>query len=247
VSKFLFANLPTINPSVVRYRTVSDGGGFMDQLLILLKPELLIKTAGLLGIFLVLFAESGLFFGFFLPGDSLLFTAGVLASQGLLDYPTLCVVAFMGAVLGVAVGYWFGAKVGEALFKKEDSLLFKKHHLVSAQKFYEKNGSKTIVFARFIPFVRTFVPIIAGTVKMRYRTFLLFNIIGGFLWTVGLISLGYFLGNIPFVKHNYEYVIFLIIIGSLAPLLIHALNDPERRESIKHFIRYNIIRRITGR
>ena len=171
----------------------------MDQLLILLKPELLIKTAGLLGIFLVLFAESGLFFGFFLPGDSLLFTAGVLASQGLLDYPTLCVVAFMGAVLGVAVGYWFGAKVGEALFKKEDSLLFKKHHLVSAQKFYEKNGSKTIVFARFIPFVRTFVPIIAGTVKMRYRTFLLFNIIGGFLWTVGLISLGYFLGNIPFV------------------------------------------------
>ncbi|OGG11993.1 hypothetical protein A2Z00_02000 [Candidatus Gottesmanbacteria bacterium RBG_13_45_10] len=209
----------------------------MDTLAVLLKPELLIKTLGLIGVFCVLFAESGLFFGFFLPGDSLLFTAGVLASQGLISYPLLLIVTFLAAVLGDNVGYWFGHKVGGKLFEREDSFLFKRHHLVDAQKFYEKNGAKTIVLARFIPFVRTFAPIVAGAAKMHYRTFILFNIIGGLLWAVGIASLGYFLGNIPIIKHNYEIVIFLIVIGSLFPLVLHFVLDKEKRDGMKHRIR----------
>src|SRR5258706_8022271 len=204
----------------------------MHGLEVLLKPELLIKTLGLIGVFAVLFAESGLFFGFFLPGDSLLFTAGVLASQGLISYPILLVVTFTAAVLGDNVGYWFGHNVGLKLFEKEDSKFFKKHHLLDAQKFYEKNGSKTIVMARFIPFVRTFAPIVAGTVKMHYGTFLFYNVLGGLLWAVGIASLGFFLGNIPIVKHNYEIVILIIVFGSLLPVIWHFVSTKEKRANL---------------
>ncbi len=202
-----------------------DAGIFsaMEQLKVLLEPELLIKTLGLIGVFAVLFAESGLFFGFFLPGDSLLFTAGVLASQGLLSYPILLIVTFSAAILGDNVGYWFGHKVGEKLFEKKDSLLFKRHHLLEAQRFYEKNGGKTIVLARFVPFVRTFAPIVAGVAKMHYQTFLLYNFVGGVLWAVGISTLGYFLGNIPWIKTHYEFVILLIVIGSVLPIVFHVL------------------------
>lgn len=199
---------------------------------LLLKPELLIKTLGLIGVFGVLFAESGLFFGFFLPGDSLLFTAGVLASQGLINYPLLLVITFLAATLGDNVGYWFGQKIGVKLFEREDSRFFKKHHLLDAQRFYEKHGSKTIVLARFIPFVRTFAPIVAGAAKMPYTTFLLFNILGGLLWAVGIASLGFFLGNVPMVKNNYEIVILLIIFGSLLPVALHFVGSKEKREGI---------------
>jgi membrane-associated protein len=216
----------------------------MNQLLILVKPELLIETAGLIGVFFVLFAESGLFFGFFLPGDSLLFTAGLLASQGLVSFPALLIISFAGAVLGDNVGYWFGHKVGKKLFEKEDSLLFKKKYLLEAERFYETNGAKTIVLARFIPFVRTFAPIVAGAAHMHYGTFMTYNLIGGFLWAVGLSTLGFFLGNIPIVKHNYEYVIILIIVGSVAPIIIHALKDPERRKQIRNHIHHHVIRKI---
>lgn len=204
----------------------------MPTIELLLNPELLIKTLGLIGVFAVLFAESGLFFGFFLPGDSLLFTAGVLASQGLINYPILLVITFLAAVLGDNVGYWFGEKVGVKLFKREDSRFFKKHHLLDAQKFYTKHGSKTIVLARFVPFVRTFAPIVAGVAKMPYRTFLLFNILGGLLWAVGIASLGFFLGNVPFVKHNYEIVIFLIVFGSLLPVVLHFVGSKEQRQKL---------------
>lgn len=199
---------------------------------ILLKPELLIKTLGFVGVFGVLFAESGLFFGFFLPGDSLLFTAGILASQGFISFPVLLVVSFTAAVLGDNVGYWFGHRVGRRLFEKEDSMFFKKHHLVEAQNFYEKNGPKTILLARFVPFVRTFAPIVAGAAKMHYSTFMRYNLLGGFLWAIGISTLGFFLGNIPVVKHNYEIVIFLIIIGSLFPVAHHILKDNNRRTRI---------------
>lgn len=192
---------------------------------VLLQPELLIKTLGLIGVWAVLFAESGLFFGFFLPGDSLLFTAGVLASQGLVNYPILLVVTFTAAILGDNVGYWFGHKVGSKLFEREDSFLFKRHHLLEAQRFYEKNGAKTIVLARFVPFVRTFAPIVAGAAKMHYQTFLFYNFLGGFLWSVGIATLGYLLGNIPSIKRNYEYVIFLIVAASLLPIIIHAAGE----------------------
>ncbi|HLD24346.1 hypothetical protein A2973_03400 [Candidatus Gottesmanbacteria bacterium RIFCSPLOWO2_01_FULL_49_10] len=198
-----------------------------------LKPELLIRTAGLVGVFGVLFAESGLFFGFFLPGDSLLFTAGVLSSQGLLSFPLLLLVSYVGAVLGDNVGYWFGHKVGKKLFQKEDSLFFKKHHLIDAQNFYNQHGAKTIVLARFMPFVRTFAPIVAGTADMHYPTFMKYNLLGGLLWAVGISSLGYFLGNIPLVKHNYELVILIIIFGSVLPIAIHFLIDQDRRDGLK--------------
>lgn len=204
----------------------------MNGIELLFNPELLIKTLGLIGVFAVLFAESGLFFGFFLPGDSLLFTAGVLASQGLINYPVLLVITFFAAVLGDNVGYWFGERVGIKLFEREDSRFFKKHHLLDAQKFYTKHGSKTIVLARFVPFVRTFAPIVAGVAKMPYRTFLIFNVMGGLLWAVGIASLGFFLGNVPIVKHNYEIVIFLIVFGSLLPVVLHFVGSKEQRQKL---------------
>lgn len=205
----------------------------MEQLSILLKPELLIKTLGLIGVWGVLFAESGLFFGFFLPGDSLLFTAGILASQGLLNYPVLLLVTGSAAILGDNVGYWFGHKIGSKLFQREDSFLFKRHHLLEAQRFYEKNGAKTIVLARFVPFVRTFAPIVAGAAKMHYQTFIFYNFLGGLLWSVGIASLGYFLGNIPAIKHNYEYVILLIVAASLLPIVLHVVGEYGKKKPVQ--------------
>ncbi|MBI5358275.1 VTT domain-containing protein [Candidatus Amesbacteria bacterium] len=183
----------------------------------------------LLAIFLIVFAESGLFFGFFLPGDSLLFTAGLLASSGLIGYVTLSLVAFTASVLGDNVGYWFGHKVGPKIFAREDSKFFKKHHLIAAQEFYEKHGSKTIVLARFAPFVRTFAPIVAGAANMPYKTFMTYNLLGGLLWGVGLTSLGYFLGNIPFVKTHYELIIILIVVASIIPVALHFVKDLRRK------------------
>lgn len=192
----------------------------------LLRPEIFITSLGpyaLAGVTLIIFAESGLFFGFFLPGDSLLFTAGLLAAQGFINYPLLLLLCFVAAILGDNVGYWFGYKVGPRIFAREDSWLFKKHYLLEAQKFYEKHGSKTIVLARFVPFVRTFAPIVAGAAQMHYRTFTVYNLIGGLLWSTGLASLGFFLGNLPWVNHNYELVIILIVIASLLPVVMHYL------------------------
>jgi len=206
-----------------------------DYILTLLKPEVFITSLGpwaLAGITAIIFAESGLFFGFFLPGDSLLFTAGLLASQGYFNFPLLLIFTFTAAVLGDNVGYWFGHQVGPKIFAREDSLLFKKHHLIAAQKFYEKNGAKTIVLARFVPFIRTFAPIVAGAAQMHYSTFVIYNFLGGFLWTVGLSSLGYFLGNLPFVHSNYETIILIIIFASLVPVAFHFLKDLKRPKRI---------------
>jgi membrane-associated protein len=200
----------------------------MSNLLYLLKPEQLLIWAGPTAIFVVfaiVFAESGLFFGFFLPGDSLLFTAGLLASQGFIAIVPLSLCAFVAAILGDNVGYWFGHKVGHKIFNREDSLLFKKHHLEEARKFYELHGTKTIVLARFVPFVRTFAPIVAGAAQMHYNTFMVYNLLGGLLWAVGLTLLGYFLGNIPFVHAHYEVVIILIVLASVIPIALHFIKD----------------------
>src|SRR3989338_830213 len=156
----------------------------------------LIESVGYLGLFGIIFAESGLFVGFFLPGDSLLFTAGLLASQDYLNLYLLLIVCFLGAVLGDNFGYYFGKKIGPALFTKERSLLFHKEYVENARIFYEKYGAKTIVLARFLPVVRTFAPILAGMGKMRYRTFLLYNFIGALIWAVGVTLLGFYLGNV---------------------------------------------------
>ncbi len=192
----------------------------------------LIQTVGLLGVWTIVFVESGLLIGFFLPGDSLLFTAGFLAAQGVMDITLLTVGSFIAAVVGDSVGYWIGHRYGRKLFQKEDSLLFHKDHLKKAEAFYEKHGGKTIILARFMPFIRTFAPVVAGIGQMKYSTFLSYNIIGGLLWAVGLTLAGYYFGNIPIIKNNFEKVIFLIIFASVAPAFYHILKDPDARNGI---------------
>ncbi len=181
-----------------------------------------IQAIGYIGVFGVIYAESGLLVGFFLPGDSLLFTAGFLASRGFLDIYLLIVLTFLGAVLGDSTGYWFGEKVGPKIFTKDDSLFFKKDNVHKAEEFFKKHGSKTIILARFVPVVRTFVPILAGVGTMSYRKFLTYNLIGGAIWGIGLPLSGYFLGNlIPGVDRYLLPIIALIIIISISPSFSH--------------------------
>ena len=194
----------------------------------------LIQTVGYLGVFAIVFVESGLLIGFFLPGDSLLFTAGFLASQGLFDIKLLALGAFICAVLGDSVGYFIGQKFGRKLFNKEDSFFFHKDHLKKAEAFYEKHGGKTIILARFMPIIRTFAPVVAGIGSMKYSTFLFYNIFGGLFWAVGISLAGYFLGSlIPDVDKYLLPIIGLIILVSIAPPLYHALKDAETRAHIK--------------
>jgi membrane-associated protein len=195
----------------------------------------LLVTVGYVGLFAIIFAESGLFFGFFLPGDSLLFTAGLLASRpdSGFSLPVLLLGCFVAAVLGDNVGYTFGRRVGRRIFQREDSLLFHKKYVLRAQAFYEKHGAKTIVLARFIPIVRTFAPIVAGIGEMHYRTFVTYNLVGGLLWAVGVTLAGYFLGNaIPDVDKYLLPIVILIILVSVLPGIIHILRDAEMREGL---------------
>lgn len=183
--------------------------------------EHLLETFGTLGLFAIVFAESGLLIGFFLPGDSLLFTAGLLASQGKLNFPLILVGCFIAAIAGDQVGYAFGNRVGPALFRRPESRFFKHENVEKAQAYFDKYGVKTIVIARFVPIVRTFAPILAGVGSMEYRTFVRYNIIGGFLWAVGVTTLGYVLGDtIPDIDKYLLPVIGLIIFLSLVPVAL---------------------------
>ncbi len=187
-----------------------------------LDPARIITAFGALGVILIIFAESGLLFGFFLPGDSLLFTAGLLASQGLLPFIPLVIGVFIAAVVGDSFGYWFGKKTGPALFTKDDSWFFKKKYINDTQAFYEKHGRKTIILARFMPVIRTFAPIMAGVAQMNYRTFLTFNVIGAFVWAVGMTTAGYFLGKtVPNVDHYLWPIIAVILLLSFIPGIVH--------------------------
>ena len=193
----------------------------------------ILPAIGYIGIFIVIFAESGLLVGFFLPGDSLLFTAGFLASQGIFNITWLCVLCFIAAVVGDSVGYTFGRRVGRKLFHKKDSLFFSKENLEKAEAFYEKNGKKTIVLARFMPVIRTFAPIVAGIGEMHYTTFIVYNVVGGFIWSVGLTVAGYFLGRtIPNVDHYLLPIIGLIVVISVAPTAYHILKDQKTRDHL---------------
>jgi membrane-associated protein len=199
--------------------------------------EDLIRTGGYLLVFGFVFAESGLLIGFFLPGDSLLFTAGFLASlpEPVFSLPVLVIGVFIAAVTGDSVGYAFGRRVGRKLFQREDSLLFHKKNLISAQNFYEKHGGKTIVIARFMPIVRTFAPIVAGIGVMNYRRFLSYNIVGGLLWGVGVTVAGYFLGRVIPEQDVDKYllpIIAVIILISVAPPAYHVLKDKETRDAL---------------
>lgn len=182
----------------------------------------IIKTFGYLAVWGIVFAESGLLVGFFLPGDSLLFTAGIVASQGSLNIALLILGAFICAVLGDNVGYVTGHKFGRRLFRREDSWMFHKKHLVSAQNFYDKHGKKAIVLARFMPIVRTFAPIVAGIGAMKYSTFVAYNVIGGLIWTAGVTLLGYYLGQvIPDVDKYLLPIILVIVVVSITPSILH--------------------------
>lgn len=193
----------------------------------------LIKATGYIGLFFITFAESGLLIGFFLPGDSLLFTAGFVASQGILDIFILVPLLFLAAVFGDTVGYTFGNRVGPKLFKKEDSLLFNKENLKRAEIFFKKHGAKTIVLARFLPVVRTFAPILAGVGQMPYPVFFFYNVLGGLIWSCGLLSLGYFLGRIVPNADTYILpIIVLIIVVSALPQLIHIIKNKKLRKQL---------------
>lgn len=202
-----------------------------------------ITGLGILAILFVIFAESGLLIGFFLPGDSLLFTAGVLYSSGILpgNVPVPFIVFLFllwgAAVLGDSVGYTFGRRAGPHIFKKPDARIFKQKYVQAAQKFYEKHGGKTIIIARFVPIVRTFAPVVAGAAKMPYRRFLSFNVIGGFVWTFGVTAAGFGLGEV-FKQLGLEIdsvllpIIALIVLASVLPPAIHILKDKKTRTAL---------------
>jgi membrane-associated protein len=180
----------------------------------------IITTAGYVGLFAIVFAESGLFFGFFLPGDSLLFTAGFLASQGTISIGLLLPLLIIAAISGDSVGYAFGTRVGPKIFTKKESRFFKPAHVTRAHEFFLKYGKKAIFLARFLPIVRTFVPIIAGVAKMPYREFILYNIVGGISWVSSMLLLGYFLGRqVPDAEKYLHPIIIVIIVVSFLPML----------------------------
>jgi len=191
--------------------------------------EGLIKWGGLTVLIIIIFAETGLLVGFFLPGDSLLITAGLLSAQGYFDITILNVSLIIAAIVGDQVGYWFGKKTGPKLFTREKSLFFKKDHLLKAKDFYEKYGGRAIIYARFVPFARTFAPIVAGIGQMDYKKFVFYNVFGGIFWVTSMTLLGYFFGNIPFVKKNFEYVIIGVIILSVLPVVFGILK--HRKEN----------------
>lgn len=198
---------------------------------------------GIFAVIFVIFAESGLLIGFFLPGDSLLFTAGVLFHAGILpgnipiNFVIFLILLFIAAVAGDTVGYWFGRKTGPHIFKKPDARVFRQSHIQKAQDFYTQHGGKTIIIARFVPIVRTFAPIVAGVGKMKYRTFLSFNLIGGLVWTFGITSLGFFAGA-AFKAAGVDIdtvllpIIALIILASITPPAIHILKDKRNRKAL---------------
>ncbi|MET7344089.1 DedA family protein [Streptomyces sp. NPDC087866] len=190
-----------------------------------LDPDYLIGQFGLAGVLVIVFAESGLLIGFFLPGDSLLFTTGLLVTTDKLHTPLwlVCVLVALAAIIGDQVGYLFGRKVGPSLFSRPDSRLFKQENVEKAHEFFEKHGPKSLILARFVPIVRTFTPIIAGVSRMNYRSFIVFNVIGGVLWGVGVTLLGAALGNVEFVHKNIEAMLVLIVLISVVPIAIEFL------------------------
>jgi membrane-associated protein len=198
----------------------------------------LIAWGGYAILFAIIFAETGLLVGFFLPGDSLLFVAGTLCAlpfradgSPLLNVTILIPLLIVAAIAGDATGYMLGRKFGPGLFNKPNSRLFKREHLVKTQAFYDRHGPKTIVLARFMPIVRTFAPTIAGVAGMSYRTFALYNIVGGIFWITSMTLLGYFLGNVPWIQKNLSKAVILIIFLSILPMIVHFLQERKHKST----------------
>ena len=185
----------------------------------------LIRSGGYLVLAVIVFAETGLFIGFFLPGDSLLFLAGLVAAKGYFNVSVLLVLLSVMAIVGDAVGYAIGYRAGVALYKREDSFWFRKQHLIYAREFYEKHGGKAIVLARFVPFARTFAPVVAGIGQMSYPRFAAFNVFGGIFWVVSMVLTGYYLGQVAWIRDNLEKVVLLIVFLSITPILYEAARN----------------------
>jgi membrane-associated protein len=196
----------------------------------------LIGWGGLPVMVVIVFAETGLMIGFFLPGDSLLFVAGFLASPAgghTLDIVWLNVALSLAAIVGDTVGYWIGFKAGPPIFNRPQSRFFRRDHLLAAHAFYERHGGKTIVLARFVPIVRTFAPVVAGAASMNYRRFIAYNVFGGIGWVLSMSLLGYYLGMIPWVQQNLEKAVLLVILLSLSPMAFHYLQHRRRIAAAK--------------
>ena len=211
-----------------------------------LDPDYLIRTFGVIGIVVIVFAESGLLIGFFLPGDSLLFTAGLLVATTdlLLPLPVLIPLIVAAAIAGDQVGYAIGRKAGPRIFHRPDSRFFKQEYVDKAYAYFDRYGGRTIVLARFVPIVRTFAPVVAGVSRMNYRTFVAYNVIGGVLWGAGVTTLGYFLGQIDFVADNIELILVGIVLLSFVPIASELLrarstsrdpryDEPAERERVE--------------
>jgi membrane-associated protein len=184
-----------------------------------IEPDFLIETFGTIGVLAIVFVESGLLVGFFLPGDSLLFTAGLLSANGTLPSIWVLLIAVpLAAIAGDQVGYAIGRKAGPRVFTRPNSRLFREEYVQKAADFFERHGARTIVLARFVPVVRTFAPVMAGVARMPYRTFLAYNVVGGVAWGCGITTLGYFLGQIDFVKANIEFIVIGIVMLSFLPI-----------------------------
>jgi membrane-associated protein len=195
-----------------------------------LDPDVLIETFGTLGLLAIVFVESGLLVGFFLPGDSLLFTAGLLSAAGTMPALWVLLVTIpLAAIAGDQVGYTIGRKAGPAVFRRPDSRFFRQEYVDKAESYFERYGPRTIVIARFVPIVRTFAPVMAGAARMDYWTFLKFNVLGGVLWGVGLTTLGYHLGQVEFVKSNLEPVLLAIVAISVLPIIAELARGRRQR------------------
>jgi membrane-associated protein len=191
--------------------------------------EFLVRTGGLLVLIIIVFTETGLLLGFFLPGDSLLVTAGIFAARGDLDLITLNASLSLAAIAGDTVGYGIGARTGPKIFTREDSLFFNRRHLISAKEFYDRHGGFTIVIARFMPIIRTFAPVVAGVGAMRYRKFVAYNVFGGIFWVMSTTLAGYFLGTlVPNIQERIHVVIVIVIVLSLLPAIIKIAGEKWR-------------------
>jgi len=209
-------------------------GSFSEFYHLITNPEDIITSGGLFLILLIIFAENGVFFGFFLPGDTLLFTTGLLSSTGKFDVPiitllaTICIAAYLGSFFG----YFFGEKTGSKLFTKDDSIFFKKKYMFAAESFFIRYGAVALIMARFLPIIRTFAPIFCGIIKYPYSKFFLYNIIGGTLWVLSLVYGGYLLGQVfPTSKDYLEYIILGIVIITWIPVILTYLKERKRSKS----------------
>jgi len=208
----------------------------LASLLSALKPDEILNNAGHLAVWVaagIIFAECGLLIGFFLPGDSLLFVVGLFVGNGAIGTPlwATCLILFIAAFAGNLLGYWIGLRAGPALFRRENSRIFKRKYIDHTEEFFNRYGAAAIILGRFIAIVRTFITVLAGAGKMDFRRFALYSAIGAALWTISLTVLGYLIGNVPVIKNNLEYAIILIVVVSIVPIVIHRL---KARHDAKH-------------